>query len=70
MPTQTVYDLMYEYRLLCAMDALGIKLDPGATARLHGLARMLEGEGVPVEVMVTTTAVVRCPGSPSARRRA
>lgn len=49
MPTQTVYDLMYEYRLLCAMDALGIKLDPGAKARLHGLERMLEGEGVPVE---------------------
>jgi Tfp pilus assembly protein PilZ len=31
------------------MDALGIKLDPGAAARLSGLARMLEGEGVPVE---------------------
>lgn len=45
-PTRSVYELMYEYRLLCAMDALGIKLDPGANARLFGLARMLEGEGL------------------------
>ena len=47
MALQNVYALLYEYRLLVAMNALGIKLDPGAQTRLLGLGRLLEGEGVP-----------------------
>ena len=37
MALQNVYALLYEYRLLLAMHALGIKLDPGSQARLGGL---------------------------------
>lgn len=47
MALQNVYALLYEYRLLVAMHALGIKLDPGSQARLGGLGRLLEGARVP-----------------------